>query len=121
VAPGSADQHVSIREAARALGVSKRTVLRYLDKRLLTRVKEGKRTYIPMRQISQLRDIKKPDVTTSDKPMSDNQEAAVTIDRGHYETLLTRLGHLENECQSLLQCKERLADTEARLRSVEEE
>ncbi len=49
------EEKVTVKVAAKALGVSERTVQRYLEKGLLSKLKEGRRVYIPTSEITTLR------------------------------------------------------------------
>ena len=46
---------VSVQVAAKALGVTEKSVWRYMTKGLLTRVKEGSRTFIPASDVRLLK------------------------------------------------------------------
>ena len=67
--PEPPKEKVTIQVAARALGVSKGTIITYLNKGLLTRIKEGGRIYISMDEVRTLGGTKrkqvKPAVTAS--------------------------------------------------------
>ena len=52
-------ERVTIQVAARALGVSKGTIINYLNKGLLTRIKDDGRIYIEMDEVRGLADSEK--------------------------------------------------------------
>ncbi len=110
---------VTPRQAAKALGVTKRTVFNYIRKGKLTSRKEGRRVFIPIAEIEQLR--MKLSLETMNKASSFPEKAPpesetsssgsiafqfdpsqqLIIERREYEALLVRLGHLENELKFL--------------------
>jgi excisionase family DNA binding protein len=116
----SKEQKVTIKAAAKALGVSKGTVIHYLNNGRLTRIKDGSQVYILMDEIRALRD---PDqssqITAPVKPSSDGDGVTVALDREHYEELLTRLGQLESENKDLLKYRDSMVDTKAALSQQE--
>ncbi|MGD9037943.1 MAG: helix-turn-helix domain-containing protein, partial [Syntrophobacterales bacterium] len=66
--PESPKEKVSIQVAARELGVSKGTIITYLNTGQLTRIKEAGRIYVSMVEVRALAETKrkqvKPSVTT---------------------------------------------------------
>jgi len=116
----SKEQKVTIKAAAKALGVSKGTVIHYLNNGRLTRIKDGAQVYILMDEIRALRDpAPASQVTPPVRPSSDGDGATVSLDRGHYEELLTRLGQLESENKDLLKYRDSMVDTKAALNQKE--
>jgi excisionase family DNA binding protein len=123
----SSEEKITIQSAAKVLGVSKGTVVHYLNNGKLTRLREGSKVYVLMDEISALLDGKEAkSVTTPVEKSVDVSEAAakaeissesdgtaVTVDREHYEELLTRLGQLELEKQNLLVYKNSMVETKA--------
>jgi excisionase family DNA binding protein len=121
---------VTIQEAVKTLGISRKTLYRWIDKGLLSREKEGNRAYVSLAEVRALCDR----VTTQQDieiVSGDSQEThqtghddtnRVTVDMPYLEGLLVRLGQLEAEKRYLLEykggleAKEReLADTKASL------
>jgi DNA-binding transcriptional MerR regulator len=97
----SIDEKVSVSVAAKALKVSTKTVHRYFERGLLTKAREGIRVYVLMDEIrallsGQVKIDKSPRVHEKDR---------ITVDRGHYDGLLTRLGQLEAKQELLLDFK----------------
>ncbi|MBT8407852.1 MAG: helix-turn-helix domain-containing protein [Deltaproteobacteria bacterium] len=129
----SSEEKITIQAAARALGVSKGTVVHYLNNGKLTRLKEGSKVYILMDEIRALLDGKEDkSVTTPVGTSADITEATtkaeiasrsdgtiVVVDREHYEELLTRLGQLELEKQNLLVYKNSMVETKAAINDKE--
>ena len=105
--PEPPKEKVTIQVAARALGVSKGTIITSLNKGLLTRIKEGGRIYVSMDEVRTLGDTRrkpqvKPSVTTSAER---NKRASVTKERDRPKRPLASFGLLESERQYLLTCK----------------
>lgn len=131
----SSGEKVTIQAAAKTLGVSKGTVVRYLNNGSLTRIKEGSTVYISTDEIKALLETKAhPDVTTpkarvaqskdvvvSEAESGDGDGTNVTVDREHYEEILTRLGQLELENQNLLVYKDSMVKTKTVLSDREKE
>ncbi len=127
----SKDEKVTIPVAAKALNVSTKTVHRYIEKGLLTKVKEGTRVYVLTDQIRTLRDGQ----GKIDKSPRVHEKGKFSVDRTHYEGLLTRLGQLEVKQQLLLEYKtgleaknrelletrERLTEAEQKVKKLEAE
>ncbi len=109
----STDEKVTITLAAKALKVSTKTVHRYLDKGLLTKVKEGTRVYVPMDEVRALLSGQ-PKI---DKSPRVHEKDKVTVDRTHYDGLLVRLGQLEANQQLLLEYR---AGIESRDKALEQ-
>lgn len=109
------DEKVTIQVAAKAIGVTPKTIHQWLRKGTLSKVKEGNRTYILMDEIRALRQDKvtnqKSEVITSEvkqEQVTNQGYNMVPIKREHYEGLLTKLGQLEANQQLLLEYKEGL-------------
>ena len=131
----SPEEKITIQSAAKVLGVSKGTVIHYLNNGKLTRLKEGSKVYILMDEIRALLDGKKDkDVTAPvDKTAhiskaasaaeiaSESDGITVTVDRVHYEELLTRLGQLELEKKNLLVYKNSMVETKAAIYEKEQQ
>ena len=131
----SPEGKVTIQAAARTLGVSKGTVVQFLNNGKLTRIKEGPAVFVLLDEIEALRDTKKePDVispevkaaeneavSTVDSKVDDSGGITVTLDRAHYEELLTRVGQLEVEKENLLVYKNNMVETKGALSHKEKE
>lgn len=117
---------VTPRQAARALGVTTRTIFNYIKAGKLIARKEGKRVFIPIAEIEKFRQEyfsekekisqKLPEMPRQNQEISmPLQETFVTgainfhfdplrhiiVERSHYEGLLTRLGQYESEMKLL--------------------
>lgn len=131
----SSKEKVTIQVAAKTLGVSKGTVIHYLNDGKLTRIKEGSTVYILMDEIRALLDTKEDlsatspqarraeieDIRVPEVRSGDGDGTNVTVDIVHYEGLLTRLGQLELENQNLLVYKDSMVKTKAALGDREKE
>ena len=131
-----AQEKVTVAVACKTLGISQRSLYRLFKKGCLTRIKEGRRTYIltsevyAMRQkLSQPQAQKKPANVTG--PVSQSSDV-VTVARDRYEALLQELGELKERNKLLLEYKatkdhqqqaleQELADTRARLMDAQEQ
>jgi excisionase family DNA binding protein len=126
---------ITIQAAARTLGVSKGTVVHFLNNGKLTRIKEGSAVLVLVDEIEALLETeKKPDFITSEVKAAENEAVSaakrkigdsggttVTIDRAHYEELLTRVGQLEVEKENLLVYKKNMVETKGALSHKERE
>jgi excisionase family DNA binding protein len=129
------DGKVTVQAAARTLGVSKGTVIHYLNNGKLTRVKEGSAVFVSMDEIEALLETEKepgvipPEVkaaesdgvSAAESKIGDSGGTTVTIDRAHYEELLTRVGQLEVEKENLLVYKKNMVETKGALSHKERE
>jgi predicted site-specific integrase-resolvase len=129
-------EKVTIAIASKVLNVDRRTIYRWMDKGLLSKVKEGNSTCVLMDDVRALRNKamshdKKVDVAKNsdkDEAVNDTVTGTVTVERTHYEGLLTRLGQLEAKQELLLEYREglqakdkELANTKAALEARERE
>lgn len=117
----SPKEKVTIRLAAKALNVSKGTVITYLNKGLLTRIKKGDQVYILMDEVKALRDsMKKRDGTTSaDKAINKGRKTdTVTLEKDHQKRLSANLGQPENVRRYLLEYKAALEARDEELKSL---
>ena len=131
----SSEEKVTIQSAAKVLGVSKGTVVHYLNNGKLTRLKEGSKVYILMDEIRALLDgredksVTTPVVTSADlseeaakaEIASEGDGTTVVLDREYYEELLTRVGKLELEKQNLLVYKKSMVETKAAISDKEKQ
>jgi len=109
------DEKVTIQVASKAINVTPKTIHQWLKNGTLSKVKEGNRTYILMDEVRALLQSrvtnKKSEVTTFEgnlEPGNNLSNKIVSIDRDHYEGLLTRLGQLETKQQLMLEYKQNL-------------
>jgi excisionase family DNA binding protein len=133
----SSGEKVTVQVAARTLGVSKGTVVHYLNNGKLTRIKEGSTVYISLDEIRGLMDMQADqdeDISTSPKNPAEpkvatdpgirvpaDDEIQISVDRAHYEELLTRLGQLEVKNRNLLAYKDTIVKTKVNLNEREKE
>ena len=131
----SPEGKVTIQAAARTLGVSKGTVVHFLNNGKLTRIKEGSAVFVLKDEIeSLLKKEKKPDfvspevkaadaetVSTVESKVENSGGTTVTVERAHYEELLTRVGQLEVEKENLLVYKNSMVETKGALSHKEKE
>jgi hypothetical protein len=101
----------------------------------LTRIREGATVYIAADEIKALLEVKddpgvtiseaKPieskDITVTEAESDDGDGTAVSVEREHYEEILTRLGQLELENQNLLVYKDSMVKTKTVLSDRETE
>ena len=118
--PEPPKEKVTIQVAARALAVSKGTIITYLNKGQLTRIKKGGRIYVSMDEVRALGDTNrkhqvKPSVTTSAER---NKRASVNKERDRSKRPLASFGLLESERQYLLKCKAALEAKDKELETL---
>ena len=125
----------TIQAAARTLGVSKGTVVHFLNNGKLTRIKEGSAVFVLMDEIEALLETeKKPGVitpevktaeseavSTAESKIGESGGTTITVDRAHYEEILTRVGQLEVEKENLLVYKKNMVETKGALSHKETE
>ena len=131
----SSGEKVTIQVAAKTLGVSKGTVIHYLNNGRLTRIREGSTVYIAADEIRALLEVKDdPGVTipeaepvegeattVTEAESGDGDGTTVSVEIEHYEEILTRLGQLELENQNLLVYKDNMVKTKTALSDRERE
>ena len=131
----SSEEKVTIKVAARTLGVSKGTIVHYLNNGKLSRIKEGATVYISTDEINRLlearedpavitpkaRVAKSKDVVATEAGSRESGGTTVIVDRDHYEEMLTRLGRLELENRNLLVYKDSMVKTKSLLNDRERE
>ncbi len=100
-------EKVTIQVAAKTLDVSKGTIVTYLNKGLLTRIKQGGRIYISLDEVRGLREANRtPQVKSSvSTPGASNRKASVTDEKDVAKQPSASFGLLENERQYLLRCR----------------
>ena len=114
------EEKVTIQVAARALGVSKGTIITYLNKGQLTRIKQSGRIYVSMDEVRALGETKrkhqvKPPVTASAER---NKRASVNKKKDKPRRPSASFGLLESERQYLLKCKAALEDKDEALETL---
>jgi len=87
---------MTITEASRALGVSVRSVYRYINRGILQAKQYDGKTYVD------LDSVRHCEITKSATKLS---QFSVTVDRDQWQNALTRLGQLEAERQFLIEYK----------------
>jgi excisionase family DNA binding protein len=128
---------VSIRTAAERLGVSTKTIHRYLTQGRLTKVKIGTRTFIDSSEVAlsmQQKDAgSHRDMDRHSRDSGTDNRDMVTVSRQRYEALLIELGELrkqneillaeraehEAKCASIIQREKELDLAMAKIRSGE--
>ena len=129
------EEKVTIQAAAKALGVSKGTIVHYLNNGSLSRIKEGSAVYISTEEINKLLETrgdpgviapkaqvaKRKHVVVTKVKSSEGDGTTVTVDRNHYEEILTRVGQLELENRNLLVYKDSMVKTKSVLNDKERE
>lgn len=116
-------EKTTIQAAAKALGVTTKTIQRYLLNGTLSKIKEGARTYIPIDEIRTLRrgqeQGQKKDVQTNHR---DRDRDTITINLAEYKELLQELGHykgqVEGQTRHLLEYKANIEAKDKELSTV---
>jgi excisionase family DNA binding protein len=113
------DKKITVKAAAKILGVSTKTIQRYLAKGRLTRIKEGTRTLILLPEVKVLQGHPslgqgRPRLTTEKCRGTGQMRDIVTLSRERYEQILIELGELRKQNQFFMEYKEvQLAKEEA--------
>lgn len=100
--PKHSAESITVQEAARSLGVSTKTIQRYLARGLLTKVKEGARTLVLVSELDALnvsesggRGQEKRSVAVPHRHAG--SQDPILLARADYEALLLELGQLRKE------------------------
>lgn len=131
--PAMEKERVTIQAAARTLGVSKGTIITYLNKGLLTRIKKDGRIYIEMDEVRSLREGARGAAGSMTRDQSKQPlnhfgqfekegqgQPAAALEAKHKE--LERLkSELDNLRQNLQAQTSELAETKTKLRQLEKE
>ena len=131
----SSEEKVSIKVAAKAMGVSKGTIVHYLNNGKLSRIKEGSTVYISTVEINRLLEAREDSAVITPKAKipeskhvvvtkvksSEGDGTTVTVDRNHYEEILTRVGRLELENRNLRVYKDSMVKIKSVLNDREKE
>lgn len=110
-------EKITIQVAAKTLGVSKGTIITYLNNGSLTRIKEDGQVYISKEEVRAL-DTKRPVKSLSSKRDS---RASVTKNKYEVKRPLSSFGLLENEREYLLRCKGALEAKNQELETLRQE
>jgi len=116
-------EKTTIQAAAKALGVTTKTIQRYLLNGTLSKIKEGTRTYIPIDEVRTLRQGQevgtKKDVQTNHRDRDSN---TITLKLAEYKELLQELGHykgqIEGQTRHLLEYKANIEAKDKELATV---
>jgi len=120
------DQKITIKSAAQILGVSTKSIQRYLVKGRLTKIKEGTRTLLLLAEVKALGDDPslrqgRPSAEAGKSPGMGQIGDTVTLGRDRYEKMLIELGELRKQNQIFLEFKRILQAKEEAFRSLERE
>jgi len=107
---------LEIKIAAKALGCSERTVHRYIERGLLTRVKEKGKLYVIPDEVSILKQKLESDKKKRSAIKSKSNDK-VTVNLSHYELLIAKIGQLEENKRLMLEYK---AQSEEQQRALAE-
>ena len=110
----------TIQEAAKALHVDRKTIYRWIEKGLLSKVKEGNKTLVIMEEVKAICDKGISQDVTKLEADSVTNTNIVTLDRPHYEGLLIKLGQFEAERRYLLEYKTGLQAKDKELSEIKE-
>jgi len=105
------EKKITIKAAAKILGVSTKTIQRYLTKGRLTRIKEGTRTLLLFPEVKVLQGHRslgqgRPSLTTAESKGMRQTRDIVTLSRERYEQILIELGELRKQNQFFMEYKE---------------
>ena len=128
----TSEEKVTVKVAAKALGVSDKTIYRYIEKGRLSKVKEGRRVYIPISDITTLRQRQSKHVsrqvndTTTDKMSYTTGQTTLSTEK--YEAMVAELAELKERNRLLLeyklsadQVRKELEETRQKLQEAESE
>lgn len=111
---------ITLQVAAKALDISVRTVQRYLDKGLITKIKEDAKVYVYADEIRGLRKrLEATNDTTDD--MAKSVKTTVTVDMSYLEGLLVQIGEMKEKQRLLLEYKDDIRQREVSLLAKEQE
>jgi len=114
------NEKITLQVAAKALDVSVRTVQRYIDKGLITKVKEDGKVYVMADEIRCLKKkLEATNDTTGDRAKID--KTTITVDMSYLEGLLVQLGEMKEKQRLLLEYKDDIRQKEMSLLSKEQE
>jgi hypothetical protein len=118
------DQKITIKAAAQILGVSAKSIHRYLSKGHLTKIKEGTRTLLLLPEVKALEGNADYGQGRPSRPPGKSAETGqvgdtVTLSRERYEQLLLELGELRKQNQFFLEFKGLMLAREESVRRLE--
>lgn len=118
------DKKITVKAAANILGVSIKTIQRYLAKGRLTRIKEGTRTLILTSEVKVLQGHPslgqgRPSLATDKNRGTGQIRDIVTLSRERYEQILIELGELRKQSQFFMEYKEDHMAREESIRRLE--
>jgi len=91
-------QQVNIKTAAKYLKVSEKTIMRYMSKGILSRVREGARTFVLIDELRGLRTR-----TEKEQKRTKTKEETIFLSKTSYNELLSEVGALRERCNNLLE------------------
>ena len=119
---------VTIKVACDTLKVSRKTIYRYIEKGLLTKIKEGRRTYILANDIRSLRQGQIEKVTQTKSDTDTKKVTHMTLPIDEYKSVMAELAELRERNRLLLeyklagdQVKKELEETKHKLQEAETE
>jgi predicted site-specific integrase-resolvase len=119
---------VTIKVACDTLKVSRKTIYRYIEKGLLTKIKEGRRTYILANDIRSLRQGQIEKVTQSKRDSDTKKVTHMTLPIEEYKSVMEELAELKERNKLLLeykltgdQVRKELEETKQKLQAAETE
>jgi hypothetical protein len=118
------ESKITIKSAAQILGVTTKSIQRYLAKGRLTRVKEGTRTLLLLAEVKALEDDPslgqgRPSSGAGRSLGMGQAGDTVTLSRERYEQMLLELGELRKQNQFFLEFKGMLLAKEESFRRLE--
>ena len=101
----NSEEKVTVKVAAKALNVSDKTIYRYIEKGQLSKIKKGRRVYVPMSEIRTLRNGQGEKMSRQVLDTREKKMSKVSITKNEYESLLVELGELRERNKLLLEHK----------------
>ena len=98
-------EKVTVKVACDTLSVSRKTLYRYLEKGLLSKVKEGKSVYIPMDDIRVLRQRQVTSESQTKSVRDTDKVTHMTLSLDEYRALVKENEELKAKTQLLLEYK----------------
>ncbi len=98
-------ERVTVKVACDTLSVSRKTLYRYIEKGLLSRVKEGRRVYIPMGEIRALRQRRVTSASQTKSVSATDKVTHMTLSTDEYRALVKENEELKAKTHLLLEYK----------------
>lgn len=114
-------EKATVQEAAKALSIGRKTIYRWINKGLLSKVKEAKKTYVLLDEVKAICGKGKTQTDTKIESKKSLDTNIISLERIHYEGLLIRLGQLEVKEKYLLEYKDGLEEKNKELKRLKEE